>query len=345
MIHIYNIDRADLWDCVVRSFAKYDVYYLSGYVKAFYLHGDGWPQLLYYEGEDLRAVYVYMKRMTFIAGCYDSITPYGYGGVLFEGNTSDGNLQAFWEAYRAKMRQEGIVDNFVRYHPVLDNARLMRRVSPVTDLGRTVAIDLSSPETVWENLTRRNREQIREAEARGIEIRHGKDLSLFTEFRRMYDAMQTEEKAKEYFRFGDDFYRSIHRDLQENYEMFYAVLEGEIVAMSIILHANGRMHCHLSGVTAGGRDLSAQNLLLYRAALWGCERGLRTFHLGGGVGAAEDSLYRFKASFNRKADYRFSVGKEIFDERMYEELVRTRMELDSGFNRDGSFFPVYRFQM
>ncbi|MBR0037542.1 MAG: GNAT family N-acetyltransferase, partial [Bacteroidales bacterium] len=77
----------------------------------------------------------------------------------------------------------------------------------------------------------------------------------------------------------------------------------------------------------------------------GCERGLRTFHLGGGVGAAEDSLYRFKASFKRKADYRFSVGKEIFDERMYEELVRTRMELDSGFNRDGSFFPVYRFQM
>lgn len=37
------------WDEVVRSFAEYDVYYLSGYVRAFEIHGDGVPQLLYYE--------------------------------------------------------------------------------------------------------------------------------------------------------------------------------------------------------------------------------------------------------------------------------------------------------
>lgn len=45
MIKIYSIEEAKKWDELVRTFANYDVYYLSGYVKAFQIHGDGEPQL------------------------------------------------------------------------------------------------------------------------------------------------------------------------------------------------------------------------------------------------------------------------------------------------------------
>lgn len=48
MIKIYNISEAKDWDCVVRSFSEYDVYYLSGYVNAFQIHGDGEPQLFFF---------------------------------------------------------------------------------------------------------------------------------------------------------------------------------------------------------------------------------------------------------------------------------------------------------
>ena len=49
MIQIFDMTQRKEWDEVVRSFAEYDVYYLSGYVRAFEIHGDGEPQLLYYE--------------------------------------------------------------------------------------------------------------------------------------------------------------------------------------------------------------------------------------------------------------------------------------------------------
>ena len=75
------------------------MYYLSGYVKAFRIHGDGDPYLLYYEDNGLRAIYVYMRRKTALEGVFDSVTPYGYGGVLFEGDASEANRQAFWKAY------------------------------------------------------------------------------------------------------------------------------------------------------------------------------------------------------------------------------------------------------
>lgn len=342
MIKIYSIYDGKAWDSIVKKFAGYDVYYLSGYVKAFMIHGDGAPQLLYYEADGLRAIYVYMKRKTDLEGHYDSVTPYGYGGVLFEGDTSEDNLQTFWKAYVAKMKEEGIVDNFVRYHPVLANAIPMKTISNVIDLGKTVAFDLSSPEIIWENIISKNRNMIRKAEKNGIEIHHGKDFKLFSEFKRIYNATMEKDHAEEYYFFGDAFYESIHRDLHDNYEMFYAVLNGKIIAMSIMLFANSQMHYHLSGSMMEYRNLAPSNLLLYKAALWGCEHGYNTFHLGGGVGSGEDNLYKFKAAFNRKSDYQFSIGKEIFNQKEYDELVALRATRDTDFNMESKFFPLYR---
>lgn len=342
MIQLFDMTQRKEWDNVVRSFAEYDVYYLSGYVRAFEIHGDGNPQLLYYEENGLRAIYVYMKRKTAFEGMFDSITPYGYGGVLFEGDTSEENLNAFWAAYVEKMRELNIVDNFVRYHPVLANAIPMKVVSDVIDLGKTVAFDLESPDVIWDNIVSKNRNMIRKAEKNGIEIHHAHDLELFKDFIRIYNATMDKDKAEEYYYFGEEFYKSIHEDLDGHYEMFYATYEGKIIAMSIILFANKQMHYHLSGSMLEYRNLAPSNLLLYKAAVWGSEQGFKTFHLGGGVGSGEDNLYKFKAAFNRNSDYQFSIAKMVFDQEKYDALVEERAARNPKFDRESKFFPLYR---
>lgn len=342
MIELFNPSEADQWDACVKSFAEWDVYYLSGYVKAFNLHGDGDPFLLYYEDNRLRAIYVYMRRTTALSGVYDSVTPYGYGGVLFEGDVSEENCKAFWAAYLAKMKEENIVDNFVRYHPVLKNAVPMKDISNVIDLGKTIAFDLTSPEVIWENIISKNRNMIRKAEKNGITIEHGKGMNLLDKFTEIYNATMDKDHAEKYYYFKRPFYESIHNDLNNNYEMFYAVLNGEIIAMSIMLFGNKQMHYHLSGSMIEYRNLAPSNLLLYKAALWGCEQGYKTFHLGGGVGSGEDNLYKFKAAFNKMSDYQFSIGKQIFDHEKYDELVKNRKESDTSFDETSHFFPLYR---
>lgn len=342
MTQIIGMSQSKHWDDIVSSFSEYDVYYLSGYVKAFQIHGDGEPQLFYYEGGGLRAIYVYMKRKTAVDGWYDSITPYGYGGVLFDGNTSEENLKDFWDAYLQKMQVEGIVCNFVRYHPVLANAVPMKVVSDVIDLGKTVAFHLDSPEVIWQNIVPKNRNMIRKAEKNGIEIHHAADMALFKDFVQIYNATMDKDHAEAYYYFGDEFYESIHKDLDGHYEMFYATYEGKIIAMSIMLFANKQMHYHLSGSVLEYRNLAPSNLLLYKAALWGCEHGYKTLHLGGGVGSGEDNLYKFKAAFNRESDYQFSIAKMIFDQEKYDALVAERAERDPDFNRESKFFPLYR---
>lgn len=342
MIQIYSIEQAKAWDDIVQGFAEYDIYYLSGYVKAFMIHGDGDPFLLYYERNGFKAIYVYMRRPTAIEGVYDSVTPYGYGGVLFEGDASEENKAAFWQEYLATMEQEHIVDNFVRYHPVLRNAEPMKPISNVIDLGKTIAMDLATPELIWDNIHSKNRNMIRKAEKNGIVIEHGQGMDLFEKFIEIYNATMDKDHAEEYYYFKLPFYESIHNDLRDNYEMFYAIYEGQIIAMSIMIFANGRMNYHLSGSDIEYRNLAPSNLLLYKAALWGCEQGFKSFHLGGGVGSGEDNLYKFKAAFNKMSDYQFSIGKQIFDQDRYDELVKIRRESDASFDESSHYFPLYR---
>ena len=342
MIRIYNLEEANEWDEQVRTFANYDVYYLSGYVKAFMTHGDGVPQIFCYSTDALRGIYVYMKRKTAIEGIYDSITPYGYGGFLFDGDTSEKNLRDLWKAYTNKMKEENIVDNFVRYHPVLGNAIPMKTCSVVIDLGKTVTMDLTSEDVIWANIHSKNRNMIRKAEKNGVEIKHGQGVELFDEFIKIYNATMDKDNAEEYYYFKHEFYESIHNDLKDNYEIFWAEYKNKIIAMSIIIFANGHLNYHLSGSDVEYRNLAPSNLLLYKAALWGCEHGFNTFHLGGGVGSGEDNLYKFKAAFNRKSDCQFSISKMVFDQEKYDALVEERAARDIGFNIESSFFPLYR---
>lgn len=342
MIHLLSLEQSIQWDDIVVSFTNYDVYYLSGYVKAFHIHGDGDPFLLYYEDGGLRAIYVYMRRETALPKVYDSATPYGYGGVLFEGDTSESNLKVFWKAYKEEMVKQHIVDNFVRYHPVLNDAEPMKLISNVIDLGKTVAIDLSSADVIWRNIHSKNRNMIRKAKRNNIIIEHGKGMDLFDKFMEIYNATMDKDHAEGYYYFERSFYESIHYDLRDNYEMFYAKLGDKIIAMAIMIFANGRMNYHLSGSDMEYRNFAPSNLLLYKAAIWGCERGFKTFHLGGGVGSGEDNLYKFKAAFNKVSDYHFSIGKQIFDQQKYDELVKIRRESDSDFDGNSSYFPLYR---
>ena len=342
MIQIYNIDNSNKWDEIVISFADYDVYYLSGYARSFYVHGDGEPQLLYYTSKDLRAIYVYMRRKTAIDGVYDSITPYGYGGVLFDGEVNEVNLLAFRDEFLQKMQEENIISDFVRYHPVLGNAMCMRFISQVIDLGNTIAMDLTSPEIIWENITSKNRNTIRKAQKNNIQIHYTDDYSIFQSFISIYNQTMDRDNADEYYYFKEDFYKVIYDYLKGNFKVFYATLEDKIVAASLILYANKQVHYHLSGSLTEYRHLSPTNLLLYQVALWGCENGFKTLHLGGGLGSGNDNLYKFKAAFNRNSGLQFSIGKQIFNQEGYNKLVDLRLKENPNFDIENKFFPLYR---
>lgn len=342
---VYTLEESPQWDAAVRNFQNYDVYYLSGYVRAFQLHGDGEPLLFLYEGDHLRGINVVMKRDvardphfsgTLLEEKYfDFATPYGYGGWLLEG---EGNKAPLFAAYEEWCRKNGIVSEFVRFHPVLANQETVRDVYEVAALGGTIAMDISSPEMIWEKLTSKNRNVIRKAQKNRLRVYRRSDPAIYKIFREIYNDTMDKDFADRYYYFMPEFYTSVAEDLAHHAEVFYAQTEnGTIAAVSIMLTANGRMSYHLSGSRRELQNLAPTNLLLYEAALWGCANGCKTLHLGGGVGSGEDSLYKFKKSFYRGEPLRFHIGRKIFCRKRYEKLKGLRTDLP-----ESGFFPHYR---
>ena len=345
MLSVYTVNDHEKWDAVVRSFRDYDVYYLSGYVKAFQLHGDGEPLLFHFEGDSLRGINVVMKRDIArdprFAGklpedtWFDLATPYGYGGWLLEG---EGDPAPLFAAYEAWCQTHCVVSEFVRFHPVLENQKPLAEAYEVVPLGGTIAMDLASPETVWANLTSKNRNVIRKAQKNGVRIFSGRSPELYEAFRLLYNATMDKDHAAKYYYFAPAFYERILNDLPQNAQVFYAQMEdGTVIAASILLAANGRLNYHLSGSRRDFQHLAPTNLLLYEAALWGCANGCRTLHLGGGVGSGEDSLFQFKKAFYRGEPRRYHIGKKIFLPERYQALTALRADLP-----EGGFFPLYR---
>lgn len=341
MIEFVSISEFEKWTKIVYSFTNYDVYYLPGYVKAFQIHGDGIPVLVHYYCESLEGMCVYFKRV--IDDKYvDLITPYGYGGFIFEGDMSDSNIHNFYNEYILFMQSHNIVSAFIRYHPILKNADLFRNFSLVVDLGHTIDICLDSKDLIWENIKSKDRNLIRRAKNNNVVISHSRDSSLFDVFRTIYNVTMDKDGATSYYYFEKEFYDSIASDLKDNHEIFYASFEGKIISMAIILFANRKMHYHLACSDSTYRYLASSNLLLYEAACWGSEQGFNVFHLGGGVGAKEDGLFKFKKAFNKKSNNIFSIGKQIFDKNVYDSLVMKKMTDVIGFDVNSDFFPLYR---
>ena len=343
MLRVFSIEQADEWDKIVHSFKMFDVYYLSGYVKAFQIHGDGTPFLFYYQDENCRGINVVMKRdiafdprfkQYLEPGKYfDFSVPYGYGGWLIEGN----NSKRLFKEYEKWCFDNYIVSEFVRFHPILENYKISRSYYDVTYLGETVAIDLDSKESIWNNFTKKNRNVIRKAIKNNVEIKEGLSEELLDSFKYIYNETMKKDNADEYYFFKDNFYKSIKCCLEENAKIFYATKDSKIIAASIIIFANKSLNYHLSGSLIEYRNFAPTNLLLWKAAEWGFLNGYRTFHLGGGVGCKEDSLLKFKKGFYRGECRQFYIGKKIFNLKLYNYLLSLRKN-----DKQEDFFPEYR---
>lgn len=342
MLTVYSIDQSEQWDAIVRTFKNHDVYWLSGYVKAFQIHGDGEPLLFFYEDESTRGITVVMKRdiandLHFVGKIsnnqyFDFATPYGYGGWIIEGEQTE----KLFFAYQRWMERHGIISEFVRFHPMVKNHEACKEFYEVIQLGEVVHMELSSPEEIWNNIISKNRNMIRKAIKNDVKIYNGRYPEIFAKFRVIYNDTMDRDQADKYYYFEPGFYQSVLEDLPQNAQVFWAEKDKQVIAASIMLEANKRMNYHLSGSLREFSSLAPGNLVLYQAALWGCANGYKTLYLGGGVGSDEDSLYKFKRAFFKGDLNRFYIGKKTVLQEKYNELLSIRGKVSGG------FFPLYR---
>lgn len=347
---VFTSQDTEQWNSYVKSFRNWDIYYLCEYAESLQLHGDGEPLLLYFEQGSERMCYVVMKNdiaaapqfagLLPVGKYYDMETPYGYGGPLTDAPLSEATQKQFMEELTAFCREQGIVTQFLRYHPLLGNHTAFTENTETRYMRDTIYMDTSSPELIFANMDSKNRNMVRKAERSGITVKQT-PLSDYGAFLALYRQTMDKHHADDYYTFAPDYFEYLRDHLSDHAFLLYAMLEDSPISAAVFFHTNGTMHYHLAGSDIAFRNLAGGNLLLYEAALWGCEHGVHALHLGGGL-APDDSLFGFKKQFNKNGRRPFVIGRTVFDRNRYRELLAIRKAANPDFDTENGFMIQYR---
>lgn len=270
---------------------------------------------------------------------YDLQTPYGYGGPLSDSPISDKAQINFLKEMGRYTKEHKIVSQFVRFHPILMNHEVAPLVFETRYLHDTIYIDTESTELILKNMDSKNRNMVRKAIKNGINIEK-RNINQYQDFLPIYYETMKKDKADEYYFFGEEYFEA-QWGLRDNAKIFYAIKEGSPIAAAIMYFNDQYVHYHLAGTSTEYRKYAPSNLLLYEVACWASQQGIKKFHLGGGI-TQDDNLFGFKKQFNKNGRLPFVIGRTIFSQDTYNELIEIRKVSESTFDCQNSRMIQYR---
>jgi hypothetical protein len=315
-----------------------DLYYSPAYGRsAELIDGGAWECAFDPETE---IVHPYLRReIPGSGGHYDIVTPYGYAGPAGPPMLPPQKMARFREVFLARSLERGLVAEFIRSNPLLcDEAKV--RAWAVDRLRRrtTYAIEVAAdPNGYFASTCSAHRGAVRKAIRLGVTVETASARAVVdrsSEFRRIYDHTMQRVEAPARLRLSDEYFSRLVDGLGENVVVLEARSDRHACSAAMFLRCGGRLHYHLSGSTAVGRQSGAANLILDVAVrrllpAWG------VLHLGGGV-AEGDGLAHFKRSLANRA-YSMFLCSTIVDPLRYRELVQR-----AGKTADAEYFPAYR---
>lgn len=321
-----------------------DIYFEEKYAKLYETNREK-VEIFEYSNEIGKGRNIFLKREIPLKKdnrvYYDIITPYGYGGPIFE-IKNEINKQKFIDEYFEKFseycKKNNIVSEFIRFHPLEKNYENLEKIYQIEHISDTIFIDLSSIEILNSNLGSQAKRNIKKAIKNNLLFKEDENLENKNVFKELYYKTMDKNHAIEMYYFSDKYFEKIFS--LKKIKLFNAIYNGEIVSSFLILLGDNFIHYHLAGNSEKGYELGASHFLFYKISEWGIKNGYIKFHLGGGYGGNESSLFKFKYFMNKNGILKFCIGKKIYNKEIYEELVKQR-NLTEG-EKKSCYFPLYR---
>ncbi len=338
----YQIEDRENWDRIVHSFPNYDIFYLSGYAKAFMQESPqyGEPVLILYTHESDRAMNVVFKRDISLdqhfqgkirpGERFDLITPYGYGGFL--GSITD--WAKFNETYTDYCSSRNYVCEFVRFSLFTDYHQ--HYAGEIETRTHNVVRSLTLPlEEMWMDFKQKVRKNVKKAQSYQLQILMESTTGHLDDFLRIYYATMTRTDAEKSFFFSDSFFRTLG-SMRDNIMFFYTLYDGRIISAELVLYGTENCYSFLGGTDNEYFQLRPNDFLKYEVIKWAKEKGLKNFILGGGYGS-DDGIFQYKQALAPHGVVDFYIGRMIFRQEDYDQLVKMRTE-----PLNQAFFPLYR---
>ena len=232
-----------------------DIYYEPDYGRLYEKMEKGTCQVFEYTSNLGQILHMFIKRRIDIetgdAPWFDLVTPYGYGGPIIK-ECPEGKQWELIKGFEAEFgeycRENRIVSEFIRFHPILENAQDFKDVYDVSYIRNTVGTNLADFEDPFqEEFSKSTRKNIRRALRAGITYKITENPKDIKSFKEIYYATMDRNEASDYYYFDEDYFQKCLDLLGNHVLLVEAIYKGQVVAAGLYFVYNEIIHIHLSG--------------------------------------------------------------------------------------------------
>ena len=323
-----------------------DIYYEKDYGRLYEKIEGGKAEFYEFTNQHGTIKHLFIKREIPIdfpgAPYFDLTTPYSYGGPILldcEAGKEIELAHEFKAAFQHYCQNEKIVSEFVRFHPVYENASCFIDCYHMNFKRYTIQTNLSgTDDPILSEYSSSYRRDIRHALKAGVEYRVHTNPADLKDFKSLYYSTMKRNEADSIYYFDDDYFKNCIELLGDKLVVVEVRFEDKIIGMSINFAYGKAIHAHLTGTLQEYHHLAPAYVLQYALALWGKENGFDLVHHGGGrTGQQDDKLYLFKKKFGKNKEMLYFTGSKIWNEELYEALCKA-----VGSTVESADFPAYR---
>jgi hypothetical protein len=329
--------------------AEHDFHHMAAYHRIAEQRGEGSAALFVYRSAGYTIAVPLLLRAadpSDPSGPQDATSVYGYAGpVASHREIPVAVIDSFQRALREELERRRVVAVFSRLHPLIDQRELLAGLGEIRSVGLTVSVDLElPPQEQWAGYSKTCRRIIRRATDAGVVCTEDYAGVHRKEWAEMYAATMERVGAASSYRYDEGYFDHLLTELGSVLHLFVASIGSTVVAAGLYSLCRGIAQAHLGAFRAEYAVISPVRLLDDTARRWAMTSGARVFHLGGGVGGRQDSLFQYKAGFSDRR-HEFGTWQWVVDENTYHRLVREHegragsqgwQEVDTG------YFPAYR---
>ena len=262
------------------------------------------------------------------AGLCDAESPYGYAAPVVTGSVD-------WDAVRSELAQHGVVNAFVRSHPLQEWCGLPEKQSSPTAF---IPLDGGREQAFAGGRCATHRSQVNRAKAQGFVADVVEAPSDLSAFRALYEQTMARLQAADFYHFADTSWKHLVGLGPKLALITVRDAQAVVHAQGLFLRGPRFAHYHLSARSDNAHN-AAGHLQFEVAADWAAANGCQSIHLGGGTtGSENDGLLAFKRRIGR-GDATFRVAGLIADETRHQDLI-TRWSARSG--ESPRWFQAYR---
>lgn len=328
MYELIAIQDRSRWKKILDILHVTDIYYTNQYFLGALKLDPGEAWLFHYKDVDGDVIYPFIKRPVHEVGTpfYDVTTPFGYGGPLLKAEKNYANLAAnFRKAFESYCHSEKIIAEYIRFHPLKENASYFQSCMRVSPLFETYTINLKDKKALVEKKIKdKNTKNIHSANL--IVKKLGTVRHMFEFLVLYYAAARRREEADSYYFFTNDYFETLISSMGSDLHLFGAYHEDKLVSACYVLAMGDTIFYHLEGSLTKEYSESTMQTLLLKIAEWGEENYYTFFHLGGDFqGDVTNDKHIKKEIANCKPNI-FYIGQQIHDQQNYDKLVTIEEE-------------------